>query len=150
MDMSDLTTSKLYQSSREYLDAGFPDGLDLPEKAFAVSFKEDSKELWLYDIDLNPKVKNYVPPKRVLKSEGDLEFYSLMVNDKEKPYLLFIEVGHKLLFYNYTENEFVFVTEDKFTDPYLLATPAGELYLAYIDHHQILRFRHLIQAAGGR
>ncbi|MBD3382512.1 MAG: hypothetical protein GF404_09985 [candidate division Zixibacteria bacterium] len=149
-DMSDLTTRKLYQSTREFLDVRLPDGLDVPGLCYAVSFKEDSKELWIYDIELDPQAKNYVPPKRVLKSDGDLAFHSLLVTERNTVYLMFVEVGHKLLLYDYREERFYFITEDKFTDPYILASPAGDIFVAYIDHKRLVRFDRMIAVERGR
>lgn len=149
-DMSDLTTRKLYQSTRDFLDVRLPDGLDVPGLCYAVSFKEDSKELWVYDIDLDPQAKNYVPPKRVLKSDGDLSLLSLLVTERNAVYLLFVEVGHKLLLYDYGNDRLHFITENKYYDPYMLASPTGDIFVVYIGHEKIVRFNRIIAVARGR
>jgi hypothetical protein len=96
-------------------------------------------------VNLDPNVRTTVPPKIVLKSQGELSFYDIEVDNSGAVYLLFVEDGHKLLFYHVADNEFHFITEDKFTNAHLIITPGGEVYLTYIDESNVVRFRRMVE-----
>ena len=140
-DLSDLKDELLYQSKHGFESVLIPPGYVTADYLYGLSFKPDSKELYVYQIELNPKMKTQVPPKRVLKSAGELTFQSFIVEANGAAYMLFMEEGHKLLYYNYTDDEFVFITEDKFSEAQLAATDSAGIFLVYVDKRGILRFR---------
>ena len=140
-DLSDLKSELLYHSAHTFESLAIPPGYVSADYLYAVAFEPKSKELRLYQIDLNPKMKTPVPPKQVLKSSGELAFLNFNVEKNGAAYMLFVEDGHKLLYYNYTDNEFVFITEEKFSDVRLLATDASGIFLMYADKNGIVRYR---------
>lgn len=140
-DLSDLRSDLLYNSEHNFESVQIPPGYMAVDYLYGAAFKADSKELWLYQIELNPKMKTQTPPKRVVKSAGDLAFVSFIVEANGAAYMLFREEGHKLLYYNYTDDEFVFITEDKFSGAQLVATDSAGIFLVYIDKNGMLRFR---------
>jgi hypothetical protein len=142
-DLSDVKAYKLYTSERQFNDLVLPPAVDESNEIFAVSFFGPAKELWFYTISLDPAAKDQKPPKQVLKSQGELEFLNFAVDVKDLKYMLYIEDGKKLLYYNHANDEFRFVTEDKFTDPQLVVTPSDGIFLTYIDHSGLVRFRQM-------
>jgi len=139
-EMSDIKNTKLYESSQEFETIVIPPTYDVPQYVYAVTFEEKSKSLWLYNIGLNPKSKTAVPPKVVLKSQGELKFDYLALDQKGVAYMLFTEDDKKLLYYNFTDNEFRFITEEKYSEAQLIATDADGIFLIYIDNIGVIRF----------
>jgi len=142
-DLSDVKAYKLYTSEHALSSLLMPPTVDESNEIFAASFFAPAKELWIHTISLDPQAINPKPPKQVLKAQGELEFLNLAVDAKDLKYLLFVEDGKKLLYYNHANDEFRFVTEDKFTDAQLVVTPSDGIFLVYIDQNGLIRFRQM-------
>lgn len=142
-DLSDMKVNKLVGSSKRFDAAVIPPSVKMPGGFYAVSFDPLEKNLMIYTVSLNPDIRTAVPPKTILKSEGDLAFQSAAFQPNGAAYLLFVEGGNKLLYYNFADNEFKFITEDKFSDPQLIVTESDGVFLAYIDNQGLVRFKHM-------
>ncbi len=142
-DLSDVKAYKLYNAERALNSLLIPPTVDESNEIFAASFFAPAKELWIYTISLDPQAINPKPPKQVLMTQGELAFLNMAVDAKDLKYLLFVEDGKKLLYYNHANDEFRFVTEDKFTDAQLVVTPSDGIFLAYIDHNGLVQFRQM-------
>jgi hypothetical protein len=142
-DLSDMKVNKLVGSSKQFDAAVIPPAVKIPGEFYAVSFDTREKALMIYNVSLNPDIRTSVPPKAILKSQDDLAFHSAAFQPNGAAYLIFVEAGNKLLYYNYADNKFDFITEDKFSDPQLIVTESDGVYLAYIDHQGLVRFKHM-------
>ncbi|MBD3219183.1 MAG: hypothetical protein GF310_12985 [candidate division Zixibacteria bacterium] len=144
-DLSDIEQIKLVGSSKDFDAAVIPPTVKMPRDFYAVSFEPEEKALMIYSVSLNPDIRTQVPPKSILKSQGDLLFYSITVEQNGAAYLLFVEDGKKLLYFNVADNHFHFITEEKFSDPQLIVSDTDGVFLAYIDHKGIIQYRHVEQ-----
>jgi hypothetical protein len=134
---------KLVGSSKEFDAAVIPPTVKMPRDFYAVSFEPEEKALMIYTVSLNPDIRTQVPPKVILKSQGELQFHSFAVEQNGAAYVLFIEDGKKLLYYNVADNNFEFITEEEFSDPQLIITESDGVFLGYIDHDGIVQFKHM-------
>jgi len=141
-DLSDLKSIKLYESERIMSTILIPPKVDESNEIFGAAFFPPAKELWIYNIGLDPRPQKDKPPKQVLETKGELEFLNMAVDARDLKYLLFVEDGKKLLYYDFANNEFRFITEEKFADAQLVVTPSDGIFLAFIDHNGLIQFRH--------
>ncbi|HDS01190.1 MAG TPA: hypothetical protein ENO22_10380 [candidate division Zixibacteria bacterium] len=142
-DLSDMEQRKLVGSSKEFDAAVISPTVKMPSDFYAVSFEPEEKALMIYTVSLNPDIRTQVPPKVILKSQGELQLHSFAVEQNGAAYVLFIEDGKKLLYYNVSDNSFEFITEEEFSDPQLIITESDGVFLGYIDHDGIIQFKHM-------